>query len=242
MKNLDKITVNLDVTNKEVTTFCKDTKGVKTTGDHDVVDPPHTDSEIGTQADKVLAVQSQRVTDKSLSLTRLQKTLYATLVLMYTDVGLYVQQIARKVAVAAGNIAAGEAVVLRCGFKLKAAPAVHPREFELVASGPGWLHLRVKSPGKFSACAWRIGITQAKGKAPDTYFPQVDTMECEVIFTNIKSGSLIAAQVAPILPASHGIVSDDTKPTKKKRQVPSFAIGEGIENLNWSDPIYFGCP
>ena len=242
MKNLDKITVNLDIDDKDVTTFCKDAKGVKTTGDHDVTDPPHTDAEIATQADKVLAVQSQRVTDKSLALTRLQKTLYATLVMMYTDVGLYVQQIARKVAVDQGNIAAGEAVVVRCGFKLKATPAVHPREFELVDSGPGWLHLRVKSPGVFSACAWRVGIAQAKGKLPDTFFPIVVTMECEVILTNISSGLLIAAQVAPILPASHGITSDDSKPTKKKKQVPSFAIGENIENLNWSDPIFVGCP
>jgi hypothetical protein len=242
MKSLDKITVNLDIDDKNVTTFCKDAKGVKTAGDHDVVDPPHTDAEIATQADKVLAVQSLRVTDKSLSLTRQQKTLYATLVMMYTDVGLYVQQIARKVAVEAGNIAAGEAVVVRCGFKLKAAPAIHPREFELVDSGPGWVHLRVKSPGKISACAWKIGITQAKGTLPDKFFPQVDTMECEVIFTNLRSGLLYAAEVATILPASHGIISDDNPPTKKKRQVPSFAIGEGIENLNWSDPIYFGCP
>ncbi|MEI6852571.1 MAG: hypothetical protein WCL06_06990 [Bacteroidota bacterium] len=240
MKNLDKITVNLDIDNKDVTTFCKDVKGVKTTGDHDVTDPPHTDTELGVQADKVLAIQAQRVTDKSPALTRQQKLQYDTMVLMYTDVGLYVQQIARKVAVAAGDIAAGEAVVLRCGFKLKAAPSVHPRGFEVVDSGPNWLHLRVKSAGRYSSCAWRIGIAQVKGTLPATFFPTVYTMECEVILTNIKSGILIAAQVATIVPASHGITMDDANPTRRKKQVPSFAVGEGIENLNWSNAIFVG--
>lgn len=193
-----------------------------------------------TQADIVQVIHDQRVTDKAPALTRQEEVEVAILQEMYKRDAQYVEDKANDVAKAAGSVAAGEAVVLRCGFKLKQATQQHQRSFEIVASGPGWMHYRVKSVGNRAGYAWRVGITTAKGVMPTNFLPVYYTLECEMVLTNMTTGSIFAAQYASILPASQsqatpGSQSDSISTSTNK---PTFSVGS--DPLIWSDFIYEG--
>jgi len=158
-----------------------------------------------------------------------------------------VQDVANKVAISNGSVSKGEAVVERCGFKLKKKGEKPSRAFEVVESGPGWIHLRVKSVGIKAGYLWRFGITSEKNKAPGVFLPILFTLECDIIITNLTSGVLYGYQVASILPVSRTPETDPalTTVTKKssvmlstKSKKASFTVG--VDPYNWSDIMYVG--
>jgi hypothetical protein len=241
-KNLPVIQVNFHTEEKDVAKFCTLTKGVKTTGDHDVTDPPETDTEIHTQSDKVKAIHDQRVTDKSPDLTRAEQVEMRKLRIKYKKTGVYIEGIANDVAIAAGDVKAGEAVVLRCGYTLKGKGSQPPREFEVTDSGPGWLKMRVKSAGDGATYLWRGGFTQDKDHPPTEFFSIYVTHECQVMIKNTKSGQIVAFQFAIVLPVRPKRTKKaDPNQDKKPQSSNIAAFSIGVDPYNWSDFIYLGC-
>ncbi len=247
MKNLPIIVVSLEVKDMDVPTLITTAKGVKTTGDPDVVNPPVTDVEITAQAEDLSKCHAKRQTDQSESLTREENELASKVRRSYSRVGRYVEDIANEVAIEAGDVNVGEAVVLRCGFKLKKKPDLHPRGFEVVKQGKGFTHLRVKAVGKKAGYAWRYGITNEAGQVPEQMLPILFTLECEVIVNGQKSGAMYAFQFASILPVSHtnktkaaltANTKDSTLTTATKTKKATFTAG--ADPLSWSDFIYVG--
>lgn len=234
MKNLPKILVATNVDEMDTPTLCANAKGIKTTGDPDVVTPPSTDTELQTQAGKVMDIHEKRFTDKSITLTKDEKVQRLILETMFTNVAGYVQQISRKVATAAGDVAAGEAVVVRCGFKLKKKGSLPPREFDIVDSGQGWFHLRMKAVAARAGYVWRIGVTSKKGVPPETFLPNKFTLECEVIITGTEFGLIYGMQAASILPVKQNPPDSESSPVKANK--PSFPADS--DGLTWSDFIY----
>ncbi|MEI6853329.1 MAG: hypothetical protein WCL06_10815 [Bacteroidota bacterium] len=248
MKGFPKIVVALDIKKMNALTLCSKARGVKTTGDPDVVNPPKSDEDLQLQAGRVEDIKKLRVTDKKMSLTRQEEVEVDTLKTYYEQVGRYVQRIAREVAMATGSVAAGEAVVLRCGFKLKKKRVLPPRTFEVVDSDVGWTHLRVKAAGKNAAYVWRFGITHEKGVIPEVFMPVVVTMVCELVVRHPFSGKIIAYQVACILPKkrSSKTKTANSNLAKKAAGVAAYlgnkpVVDFGIDALQWSDLIYRGC-
>ena len=248
MKGFPKIVVATDIKKMSALKLCAQAKGVKTTGDPDVVNPPATDATLQQQADAVLALLELRVTHRSKALTLQTETALEKLKESYFNVGRYVYTIANKVARAAGNVEAGEAVVHRCGFKLKKKRALPPRIFEVVASGVGWTHLRTKAAGKYAAYIWRYGITHEKGVIPTEFMPIAVNMVCELILTHSFSGKIVACQVACVLPKPRSAKTNkaQSKQAKNALEAASFkgnkpAVEFGMDALQWSDFIYFSC-
>ncbi len=247
MGNLPKIKVALDLEEMDVTNLASMAKGVKTTGDPDVTNPSVTDLVLHGQADDLLDCHDQRGTNKSPSLTRQETVLKNILIRSVTDVGLDVEKAANKVAIAQGDVAAGEAVVLRCGYKLKKKGTKPPREFEVVGSGPGWVHIRVKSVGSRAGYVWRFGITTEIGKVPTIFMPMLFTLECEVIITNIPRGAILGYQMASIVPVNLTAKSSPNPDVSKipplgapsKGKKPTFTAN--VDPLHWSDFIYDVC-
>lgn len=241
MPKLPKIIVAAKTDEMDTPTLCSSARGVVTAGDPDVTAPPFTDVQLKAQADTTQGIHEQRITNKSPDLTRQEEVEVEKLEEMYKRDAQYVEDKANDVAKASGSVAAGEAVVLRCGFKLKQESHKAPREFEIIASGPGWMHIRVKSVGKRGGYVWRIGVTNTKGVIPTTFLPLFFTLECEMVITNLNSGSMYGIQFATILPASQseatpGTQSDSISTSSSK---PTFSAG--ADPLIWSDFIYEGC-
>ena len=239
------IQVNLDDKDKSALETADMLNSVKTTGDVDVTDPPITDTVMHTQGAKITTIHAQRTTNSSKQLTAQEKVEVNIGKRYYKKVGLYIQGIATDVAIAAGDINAGIAVVERCGYKVKNKPSSHAREFEIVASGPGWFHARIKSVGKRAVYVWKIGITTQKGVKSSTFISEFFSTECEIIVTEIESGVTYCIVEATVLPvpkkttknkgATH-LTNEMTLQTSAGTGKPSYALGS--DPYNWTDPIY----
>jgi len=218
---------------------------VKTTGDLDVTDPPIDDTVMHAQGGKITTVHAERITNRSKQLTAQEKLEVNTGKRYYKKVGLYIQGIATDVAIAAGDLNAGIAVVERCGYKVKKIGSKPGREFEIVAYGPGWFHVRVKSVGRETAYIWKIGVTTQKGVKPETFGSEFITTECELIVNGIESGKIYYIVEATVLPvpkkntktksAIH-LTNEMSLQTSAGTNKPSYTYGS--DPYNWTDPIY----
>jgi hypothetical protein len=158
----------------------------------------------------------------------------------------YVQQVANDVAIEAGNVEAGEAVVLRCGFPLKKKAEVHPRGFEVVDSGPGWTSIRVKAVEKKAGYLFRLGKTTKKGVPPTAPLVTYFGLECELTIINQTTGDIIGVQSASILPTGYGSkkAAKDNLTNKKSTLTPAIKQKKATFNpdtdpYSWSDFIYY---
>ena len=248
MANLPKIVVALDLDTMDQNELCITAKGVITTGDPDVTTPPVTDAVLYAQADDLLKNLAKRKTDRSKDLTNIGLDLAGKVRMALQKDGLYVQSVANDVAEANGSVALGNAVVNRCGFKLKKKADKTPRDFKVVGSGPGWTHLRVKAVGKRAGYLWRFGKTTKKGIMPAGTLTTLFTLECEIIINNQDSGDIYGYQMASILPVSHGS-GTGTSPTitaESASMMPASktkkaTISSDKDPYNWSDYIYDIC-
>jgi hypothetical protein len=106
--------------------------------------------------------------------------------------GHYVEDIANLLA--AGDTAHAKQLILNTTYELAVERQPHPRDFEVVESGPGWLHFRVKKAHKEKeAHLWRYGITTAKETKPVALILVVDD-KVDIIITGLPTGSIIGMQ------------------------------------------------
>jgi hypothetical protein len=249
MAKFPKIVVIHDLSNTDNTTVCTTALGTKTDGDPDVTNPPVKDTDIYKEANDALAVQTQRQTNQSKSLTSQSNELTDIVRVSYSSNAAYIEQIANKVVRTTGSYDAGLNVVQRCGYKVKTKGELHPRSFEVVASGPGWFHLRVKAVGRRAGYLWRLGITTEKGVMPTQFLPIFFTVECEVVIINLESGSIYGLQSASILPVAQTKNSDPSQTLSSKTATVSVStkankatFSAGDDPYQWSDFIYEVCP
>jgi hypothetical protein len=247
MGKFPKIVVIRDLSDMDNTTVCKTPLGTKTAGDADVTDPPVTDKVLHGEANDALAVQVKRQTDQSKSLTALGNVLAGKVRVSYAEDAAYVEMIANKVVRTTGSYDAGVNVVERCGYMIKDKSEPHPRGFEVVDSGPGWIHLRVKSVGKRAGYLWRCGITPEKDVKPTSFLPILFTLQCEVVIMGLKSGSMYGFQSASIVPVAQTKNSDPSKSISAKKATTSVATKANKTTITitedpyqWSEFIYQG--
>jgi hypothetical protein len=169
--------------------------------------------------------------------------------LSLTANGHYVED--RANLLAAGDVTHAEQLILGAGYKLKKKATPHPRDFEVVATGPGWIHLRAKKAGakKTETHLWRYGISTAKGKVPDTVILRI-TQEADIIITDLASNIVVGAQHASILPASH-TGKTGTEPTATGRAASQVPLSKSRHPMfshsssdpyQWTDFIYAVIP
>lgn len=246
MKRFPKIVVALNIKKMNAVTLCSKAKGVKTTGDPAIVNPSISDADLYQLADDILSIISLRKNHQSKSITRQQNDALNHLKNSYTYLGRDVQIAANKVAEATGSVAAGEAVVVRCGFTLKKKRQMSPRTFEVVSSGDGWIHFRVKSAAKNATYIWRFGLSNQRGVMPTEFMPIMVTMVCELIITHSFTGYFMACQVACVLPKPRSSRSRTARGKLAKNALAAYignkpVVEAGIDSLQWSGFVYTMC-
>lgn len=156
----------------------------------------------------------------------------------------YVEDTANTAA--AGNLAKAQEMINSSGYKLKKKGEPHPRVFEVVASGIGWVHLRVKSVGTRAGYVWKYGAVTAKGLVPTTWSILVFTLETELVINGLKSNTIYAFEYASILPSSHThktpvivplVVKAASKLSTSQSKKPTYTDGQ--VQLQFSDSIYY---
>jgi hypothetical protein len=136
--------------------------------------------------------------NKSTALTKTEAHQAGILMQSLTTNAHYVEDTANTQA--AGDLAVAEQLILSTGYTLKQHAAPAPRSFEIVATGPGWAHVRVaKAQDGGEGHMWRFGLTPVKGTAPATLLTRY-TLSVDVVIADIPSGSILGVQHASILP------------------------------------------
>ena len=247
MKNLPKIKVSLGTSNTKTLDLISAVQSVKTTGDPDAGTPPVTDADQYAAAAILQTIHNNRNTNPPTSSAAAEKVQFNISVRMYNKVGAYIEGVANDVAVAAGDVAAGIAVVNRTGYKLKKKTGGKRPDFGVVASGPNFIQCHVKKVRKGTeGHLWRFAITTAKGVAPaQTILVTVFTIECDVLIQNIPSGSILAIQHASVVPVSHNTKTTGSTPVsgkvsavaQSKTKHPIFSF-TSPDSYTWTDFLY----
>lgn len=184
--------------------------------------------------------------DKSTALTNLEQQQATALMLSLTSNGHYVEDTAN--ALGGGDVKKAEGFILTTGYKLKKKAVLHPRDFEVAANGPGWVHLRVKKARKGAeGHMWRYGITTAKGTPPATVVIHF-TLEADIIISDLAAGSIIGIQHASIVPVSHTKKTSaaDTKTSRVATAIPASKGKHPVmshtntDPYQWTDFLYTG--
>ncbi|MDD5034635.1 MAG: hypothetical protein PHE55_07725 [Methylococcaceae bacterium] len=218
------------------------------TADPDASAPPVPSAALAEQTASLQATHTLRKTDKSPNLTQLEQQQANALVQSLTTDAHYVEDTANTLA--NGDVARAQQIITRVGFQVKKTGQRHPRSFEVVEVGAGWVHLRVKKSCQGpEAHAWRYGATPAKDTPPIELGQPFITLETDVILRGLQSGAVYGFQHAHILPVSH---TRKTRPASTatsqaatlipatKARHPLF--DDGNDPQQWSGFIYVVCP
>jgi hypothetical protein len=143
--------------------------------------------------------------------------------------GHYVEDIANSIA--AGDEAHAKQLILSAAYELKAERKLSPRTFEVVDTGSGWAHFRVKKTSKDKeANLWRYGLTTEKEKKPDSLILLVDAY-VDIIITGLPGGAIVAMQHA----------GSELSGKVKKNGHPSYDYNNS-DPYEWTDFIYVVIP
>jgi hypothetical protein len=219
--NLPKIVVIKDISPLSTPEMISEALGVVFTGDPDATTPPVADPMLHAEAATLQTIHSKRQTNPPTATSDEEDVQRNILARAYKKDAVYVEGVANDVAVDAGDVNAGEAVVLRIGMKLKKEGMADARSFEVYDSGVEWVHIRCKAVAKRAGYVWRYGITTAKNTPPATLVDPIFTLEANLLITDLQSGAIYGFQFASILPT----------------RSPEYA--NGTDAIIYSDFIYF---
>jgi len=198
--------------NPKLVSFAKTTKFQ---GDHDAISPIHDDAAVHGAADNLMDGVSLAKLNPSTQNTSAVTVLRNILLDMLDDNANYLEIIANKVAKAAGDYAAGTAVVERIGFQVTGQGG-GKRNIGFIDAGVGWAHAHEDKARKGTeGHVWKAGITDAKDTPPketNTYYG----VEADFIFTGAASGGVLAY--------CHGSVVPVNQKTTPSGQAPSGSI------------------
>jgi hypothetical protein len=200
IKNLGKIKVSRKYKQMKTPALHSWAHGTKFTGDPLCGSPDVADTAIYSAADAMQAAYSLMQTNPSKANTASVKSLRRTLLTALDLNANYLEGKANAASIAAGDIEVGINVINRIGFQVAGKGTAH-RIAGIVDAGIGWVHVReVRIKTGSLGHAWEGGICTAKG-VPPTSFNTWFGLECDVIFDNIPSGSVIGYRHASIVPA-----------------------------------------
>ena len=210
-----------------------------TTAPQVALGPVTTAGTIAFQAAAVRAALAQIAAGNMSKTLTIQLGLAASLLMQYLRAnGYWVQNQANSLA--AGNLDLAKKIILSTGYKLEKEHDLHPRTFEVVATGPGWAHFHTGRTKKGAeGQLWRYGLTSAKNLPPlasalITRYTQVT----DVIISDLPSGSIIAMQRATNV---SGASETGTISSLSKANHPIFSHNT-IDPYTWTDYIYVVVP
>ncbi|MBI3501629.1 MAG: hypothetical protein HY063_07530 [Bacteroidetes bacterium] len=250
-KNLPKILLITDIGKLEVTVAVSTCKGIVTTGDPDAGGVTPTDGTLHAQADTLLNIHTARQT-KPPTKTADDEIKQRNIVnRTYKKMALYVQGVCNDVAVANGDVTAGETVAQRTGFGLKKKGQPHPRDFEFLPSDKGSFHARVKSTGAgHMVYLYEYGITTAENVMPPVWEKPVALPVTELIVKGFASGTIVGVHYTVILPPAHtkktsAKISETASMNATKltiNKARKVTVTHGSDLYNFSNILYVRIP
>jgi hypothetical protein len=200
MKNLPKIQVLELATNASPDTVIKKATQIHTSGDVNVTAPPVDDTALGGQ----ITTLQNRVTGSTATpptFTAMQVTTAKNIVITsYNKIANYVEGVANDVAIAAGDVTAGNTVVTRVGCRLKKKSTKASKKFAATSKIEGEIEVGTKAPGAHTIYLRQYGKTTAKGVIPAVISDTIIGGLSEISITNLKSGDIYGVREALILP------------------------------------------
>ncbi|MBI3501383.1 MAG: hypothetical protein HY063_06275 [Bacteroidetes bacterium] len=246
-KNLPKIILSLETDKMDTPTLVSNAKGIKLTGDPDATAPPVADGTLHSQADTLLTIHTNRQTKPPTATADDEIKQRNIVERSYKKDGLYVQGVCNDVAVAQGDVTAGEAVALRIGYKLKKKSAAHPRDFESLPSEKGSFHVRVKSAGAgHMVYVYEYGITTAENLLPALWEKPIAISVTELIMKGFASGTVVAVRYTVVLPPAHTKKTNAKLSATTAMNATKFSISKakkvtsthGTDPYQWSNILY----
>ena len=216
IKNLPQIVVLLAKKSWSTLTLANDAQNVHTAGDPLATTPPVSDAVIHAAANTLMTLYNgYKATPQTASKDQVRQQ-RNILIIMYNKVALYIQMVARDSAVAAGDIAAGSAVVIRCGLKIKKPAVKPPKFFKVVSKIVGTVDITTKAVAARAGYIRVYGITLTKGVPPTTFSEPLFSVETKVHLENLKSGTIYGFREAIVLPVKRNPVNPDAVLTTGK--------------------------
>ncbi|MBI3501008.1 MAG: hypothetical protein HY063_04375 [Bacteroidetes bacterium] len=253
-KNLPKIVVITDIGSLTVTDAVSEVKGVVFTGDPDATNPPVPDGTAHPQADLLMSIHNKRQTIPPTATAAQENEQRLIVNETYRLNASYGQGVARAVAKTAGDVDAGITVVHRIGLKLKNKNTGKKPDFGQIKSGPGTLHLHAKkaNPKQNEAHGWDYAVVPNNKTIPTAaQLKRRFTPQTDVIFSDLDSGTLVAARHTSIGTARKGKSSKThhtSKTTDKSTSSAAVISSHHVFSDKTDDPytwtafIYFVVP
>lgn len=200
MKNLPKIQV-LEVSIATPTgDLINDALLIKTAGDPAASASPVSDTVLHGQANTLQTMYTGFKTSPPTYTSGQVTTQKKIVVISYNKVARYLEAVANDVAIAAGDVTAGNSVVTRCGAKLKKKGIRQPKTFKASSTIAGEVDIDTKAVAPRATYIREYGTTTAKEIPPTVTEPPIITMETAAVITNLTSRTIIAIREASILP------------------------------------------
>jgi hypothetical protein len=248
MKNLPKIQVLELHADESAETVIQDASQIHTTGDANVTAPPVTDT---VMAGLITTLQT-RVTGSKASpptFTVGQVTTSKNIVITsYNKIARYVEGVANDVAIAAGDVTAGNTVVTRVGCRLKKKSTRGTKKFSATSKIDGEIEVGTKAPGAHTIYVRQYGKTTAKGVTPAVISDTIISGQSNISITNLTSGTIYGVREALILPIPNkkrgGIISSATTATARgttpvaTTKTNKATYADGATHYVYSDWIY----
>jgi hypothetical protein len=201
-KNLPKIKVSRKYKKLIDTALFSFATGTKFTGSTLAPAPPYADSVIYGYANSMQTTHSGRQINAAKTATTTEKSERKTLIAALDENANYLESMANKAAVLAGDVNAGYTLISAIGFSV-AGKGIIKRIIGFAATGIGWAHAHeAKTVKGVEGHLWEGGPTTAKG-VPPTNLKRWFTLETDIIFNDIASGTIFAYHHASIIPFGH---------------------------------------
>ncbi|HEX7414048.1 MAG TPA: hypothetical protein VF411_08375 [Bacteroidia bacterium] len=201
MKNIPKIQV-LGVSAQTPTeTLINDALLVKTTGDAVAGGAPVTDLVLHGAANTLQTIYTGYHASPPTYISGQVTTQKNIVVAFYNQNVGYMKGVVNAAAVTAGDVTVGNAVVTRCGFKLKRKGLKGTKTFKGTSTIAGKIDITTKSVGPRATYIRQYGVTPTKDVPPVAPNPDfIISLTADASITNLKSGSIIAIREATIVP------------------------------------------
>lgn len=208
-KNLPKIKVSRKYKKFTDTALFSFATGTKFTGSTGAPAPPYADSAIYGYANAMQTTHSGRQINAAKLATSTEKTERNTLLAALDENANYLESMANKAAIAAGDVTAGYTLINSIGFQV-AGKGSGKRTIGFIAAGIGWAHAHeAKTVKGVEGHIWEGGPTTAKS-VPSTNVKYWFTLESDIIFSDIPSGTVFAYRHASVIPFGHKTAATGT--------------------------------
>jgi hypothetical protein len=201
-KNLPKIKVSRKYKKFNDTALFSFATGTKFTGSTLAPAPPYADSVIYGYANAMQTTHSGRQINAAKLATTTEKSERNILLAALDENANYAESMANKAAVAAGDVNTGYTLISALGFQV-AGKSSAKRIIGFVNAGIGWAHAHeAKTVKGYEGHIWEGGPTSVKG-VPSTNVKYWFTLESDIIFSDIPSGTVFAYRHASVIPFGH---------------------------------------